>query len=630
MPPFFPTLPQVLRRVLARVRRSLGPGADLERYVGQVTVISDGLDIPVVGDSVALSTDFALHSALRRLHVVLQSKRHLRLDGSFKVHVLVHDTSPPGAAQSPVRRVGHTETASRLARLGVWDPRAGKRPALVPADADLAGPEFADCCLLLAIVLGLARLEDLAAGDEPLPNSDYRILRRALLRRDALAHSDVVAAGDVLRHRADRLLRRAGLSAADFSDVAVDHTLRLKVDRLRINLNLYEAVGGYNRLFSHPLVYDAARPNIDLLLVSVPNSSLSAHCALIESRRSLFRFQSKMLCYFCDRHYGIRNFDVHKCSRYPRCARCRRRTLRPGDYRDAEVSARCCVEDPEGRAVACPRCSMTTLGGECLRVHLRNCRRYQLRRCDRCGKFRQGGAGRAVHDCSRPLYCTVCHTHYGDDVGRHVCQMARPSPPKTMPRLVVWDTETTVCPRTKRHRINAVGASFEHGERGVFSYVAFYDDEMGYGPDRDGKVEEGDFEFVYWREGCPLDFPKHNVSRRRRRPRRRGGRRTLSPGVVPPSDSSSSASPARRSPLEELPPSRSASPSSPGSTDSSPSPGVGRRRRRRPRPLSSSSSGSEAAEERERASLDADGEEEKEEEEEEEEDEAAEVEEVNS
>ena len=394
------------------MRRSLGPGADLERYVGQVTVLSDGLDQPVVGNSVPLSTDFALHSALRRLHVVLQSKKHLKLDGTFRVHVLVHDTSP--AAEAPVRRVGHTETARRLNRLGVWDPNAGPRPAVVPADADLAGPEFADCCLLLAIVLGLARLEDLAAGDGPLPNSDYRILRRALLRRDKLARVDVVAAGEVLRHRADRLLRSAGLSAADFSDVAVDHALRLKVDKLRINLNLYEAVGGYGRLFSHPLVYDAARPNIDLLLVSVPSSPLSAHCALIESRRSLFRFRKKMLCYFCDRHYSLDYFDVHKCSRYPRCGRCRRRTLRPDDYRDAEVSARCCVEDPEGPAVACPRCSLTTLGGDCLRVHLQNCRRQRLRRCGRCGKVHQGGAGGDDHDCSRPLYCTVCHTLHGD------------------------------------------------------------------------------------------------------------------------------------------------------------------------------------------------------------------------
>ena len=128
--------------MLDLLRRGLGNGG-VDHEV-QLTIMSDHLDPPIIGDMVGMEDSaYAADALFQYLHRVLQSKTLLPLDESFRIHTLVIDLVAPVVG-----------ARCKRPRLEVLPPALLKHAILLP---DL-GDEFEDTCLLSAITLGLAHI----------------------------------------------------------------------------------------------------------------------------------------------------------------------------------------------------------------------------------------------------------------------------------------------------------------------------------------------------------------------------------------------------------------------------------------------------------------------------------------
>ena len=461
---------------------------DVRRYLLQISVHSDQLDSPVFGDAVPMATYWAVESVALELHRVLFSKRSVLLNRSFRIHATTIDVGPA--------EIG----AQKILSLGFWTRSVLK--SVLPAFS-LQEHGLTDCCLLVALVMGMSHCDYLSmssnrggANKKRKARSTFSLFRRA--SHDAV-HGRRVSddASALMAERVNALCLDLNASLEDFRNCSFDDSLRLKFKTFPYNVNIFQiSGGGVRRIWQHPLKFDRRKPTLDLLLVQGEDDK-KYHCALIPRLRVFCEQRGRMLCYFCGKYYALSHFNTHRCSGYKSCVACRKRILLKTDHQDSLILRRCCTEESK---VKCDKCDRVCRGPECLKQHRKECE--ILETCSKC--LRTYRALKEPHECGKTYFCRPCAVRYRPDES-HVCTMARPKAQKFLSRLVVWDTETTVDETTMEHRVNAVGASFEDGDYGQFSYVSFYDSDMDH--DEDGVVDKHCFQFDYFPDGFRPKFP---------------------------------------------------------------------------------------------------------------------------
>ena len=455
---------EVLSRVVARVRYMLGERTS--DYLLQLIFLHDDLDSPVMSDMLLSDDDFAIELIMSRLSAVLISKKTLRLDRSFRIHANWIDARPATVgADTPSLRcldqaaLRHVMPAFRLTR-----------------------PDLKDCCLLITLAMGMARIDFLEERTIRRSVKEKHLFYRIRRQRARLNLND--ASNRALESSVDELCSRANIDPREFSNLSLDETLEKKIDllssKLKININLRRGRNNFKLFCSAPSAYASGWPSIEMLLLEDGSSENGYHCCLIHQPLSFFKERRRRECNFCRRGYDPRHLRRHVCPDmrrrgYELCPHCLRRRPFVGDYFNRETENETCREDKDGSVlVTCARCSAVCNGGECISLHRRICRDRGAP-CQKCGRLT--GRNSADHNCDKPFRCHNCQTYYG--VGdEHICQMSRPARPQYVPKMVFWDTETVTLPGG-RHRVNAVGASFETSH-GVFEEIFFYDSDMNH------------------------------------------------------------------------------------------------------------------------------------------------------
>ena len=484
----------------------------------QLTILSDHFDQPVTSDTVELGSDLVVTSVMKNLHRVLQSKKKIPLDESFRVHALLLK-HPLYARQQRPAMGGLPETNKGL-QLAQWNKDV-LRFSIPAPDLSFLDESLKDCCLLVTLVMGFERLKY-----HSLLNMGPAWRKRSLYQRCRKINVDDRAlqlASKPLLWEIRDLCEKTGLNPQDFRLSHFDQTLDEKMRRLDVNVDIFVPTGGFRRVYSYPQVFDPSKAAINILAVPLKGSPDLYHTALIDSMPAMFSLRGKHMCPFCKNSYERLCLYFHKCkvlSRlgYEICSICRMRVPKTSDYIDKLNARHCCDRDMHRQGLitlrksdlaiaaknpkfACENCGQACLGVQCLKRHERYCLKYKSKYCEKCGsRYRKGHE----HECYKSK-CYQCGQWYGES-SKHQCQMKRPKPQKIVSPIVVWDTETTV--RDGRHYINSIGASFEHGAYGVFSEKYFYDDALDM-PDDKSKLSEKNFIFDYFPEGVsPPKFPR--------------------------------------------------------------------------------------------------------------------------
>jgi hypothetical protein len=99
------------------------------------------------------------------------------------------------------------------------------------------------------------------------------------------------------------------------------------------------------------------------------------------------------------------------------------------------------------------------------------------------------------------MKCRHCNEWFDPKLskeGKHDCKLQKPRQPSFYDKICFWDVETTT-DSEGRHSANAVGASFEGEQFGVFSEVTFYDDALRHPADAEFRHD------VFYRQYWPDD-----------------------------------------------------------------------------------------------------------------------------
>ena len=496
-----------------------------EKCLLQLTLLSDHFDEkgPVISDTCEIGSNLVVPSAIKHLYRVLQSKKKMPMDRTFKVHALL--------LKHPI--MGASSRKGKFPVLSQWT-KATLRFSTPAPDLSFLDKNLHECCLLLTLVMGFEQIKYYGNYAEM-----YRHRRRSLYTRYKKINTDSKALQTVARDLlvgAQDLCRRTGLAFEDFKLCRIDRDLDLKMGRIGVNINIFVPAGGFRLAYSFPKIFDPSKPVINVLAVPLEGSSNLYHTALIDSLNGLFSLRRKHMCLFCKHFYEELSFYFHKCSvmaqlGYEICTFCRMRVPRGDDYLDKKNARFCCdrylyregqvlLGKPDRAIIeknpgfSCEVCSVKCLGLQCFKMHQRYCKKYKNQHCEECGSHYRKGK---PHQCHKSC-CYHCGCFY-DYSSTHHCQMARPKPQATVSPLVVWDTETKVI--EGRHFVNSVGTSFEHGKYGTFSEIYFYDDDLAMPAEKEG-LHEKNFIFNYFPEGMtPPSWPSmartsHQLTKKRK------------------------------------------------------------------------------------------------------------------
>jgi hypothetical protein len=148
----------------------------------------------------------------------------------------------------------------------------------------------------------------------------------------------------------------------------------------------------------------------------------------------------------------------------------------------------------------CTRCGIICRHAECLSYHEKECKRRGLFICPSCSVI----ARKKDHKChtrQKQMKCRHCNEWFDPKLskeGKHDCKLQKPRQPSFYDKICFWDVETTT-DSEGRHSANAVGASFEGEQFGVFSEVTFYDDALRHPADAEFRHD------VFYRQYWPDD-----------------------------------------------------------------------------------------------------------------------------
>ncbi len=100
-------------------------------------------------------------------------------------------------------------------------------------------------------------------------------------------------------------------------------------------------------------------------------------------------------------------------------------------------------------------------------------------------------------------FCHVCKRFYPLNGMPHLCQLSAPKEQRFWNLLAFWDVESTICPETGTHQINAIAVSKENREKpGSFDMTTLYSDDMAHPKDMWREEED------YFRRTCPESLTK--------------------------------------------------------------------------------------------------------------------------
>ena len=503
-------LERLLSELLGHARSAHRAAGRTRDALATLTLSSDSLTYPIISDLFPLYDDQLIVSFLEQVKMVLHSKQEVSLDESFNIDVTVIDTPDndrllwtAGGGGSKVyrdNRLWDFPRPKQWKELGLGNRGFYMMPTISPKDR-----MFHNCCLLFAIVFSMAenRRRRLIHAGEVDEASDLGLLHRINATgktrlSKAKAERTRTRAAAFLRRLVKETVENYGLDVEAFRDCHVpDDSLRNEADKLGVNLWVYKDSSNFQPVLTHPETFDRTKESVHVLLVSLEQGFY--HAASITVIKT---FDSKYLkqgtpCLFCKGTYTQKFVHQHKCGASNRCDKCRRLKKVPGDYIDSVQKSVYCHAPFNKKVVQCQNCEKHFGSVKCFKDHRKFCF-DDSKVCPDCRQVYRISLG---HSCDK-IYCHTCREHVYPELsagdGLHFCPMKKPQPAKKTERLFFFDMETVAEGPTKEHKINAVGCSFER-ERGVFSEVYFYDDEMLH--PEDGKVNEDCYTFKYWTPG---------------------------------------------------------------------------------------------------------------------------------
>jgi hypothetical protein len=619
---FFPSL-QVLEYLAHRLVTLYGVKKGRQEPNVKLHVLSQDIDPPLQSAFFPVSKlDRAVTQIVEGMELYLSSRQTLNLRHNFRIRVTI-DRVPPISIRGGARGKAKKGSFVKFESSSKWSVTS--RHVLIMPDIS-AGEPLADCCLLLALTVGMAYAKE--KRDNPVRGNlvkrpvnpewkHYRRLNttgvRARRAEEYLKNSVSAAAAPGPRRLAPNL---AAFKTKSLDELAASGEL----DKFPANIFIYSQKANYRLLKQHPAVYDPTLPSVDILAVSLPDDEEECeeedeeeeadeqevesrpastesvndvrHAALITDEKAFMRKRKARLCRYCGKSFSFIHFNVHKCPAAARCSGClrikgvlnvdwkdrlnekdlcfgppdasppRRDQERGGEAgpsspSDAENAARelsgrienrrrqeggdsdaptdaivagggADRQGEDGRWLVaaaapsslpssrgepaspgpaaererrtCTRCGIICRHAECLSYHEKECKRRGLFICPSCSVI----ARKKDHKChtfQKQMKCRHCNEWFDPKLskeGKHDCKLQKPRQPSFYDKICFWDVETTT-DSEGRHSANAVGASFEGEQFGVFSEVTFYDDALRHPADAEFRHD------VFYRQYWPDD-----------------------------------------------------------------------------------------------------------------------------
>ena len=441
------------------------------------------------------TTTYELHTAADRATEdllfmavnVTNSRQDVPLDENLIIYAMV--------LQRPRIRLAGRYAASK------WTLYLESLPGLhrVP---ELA-PPYRQCCLLIAVQMGMILNEFLREPNDAVKRRNWNLIK------DMRKGRRVEMGLDYLTKRLQETCRIYNLNPDDYANCNYEVAGRLSRALKDVNLIFYLASGGFRRFGQYPKSFNKKREAINILLAAPPplgkkqiddDDGDTTHCVLISDSNLFYKRVKVRQCFFCYKMYAPDYFKFHRCNAARSCNGCYTRLRRIYEYADCRVEKESCLGDAFGVAtMTCQKCKTGVYGAQCLRKHKIMCGKRSLSRCDACQKIVRN---RDAHQCG-VSWCRNCKRNTTDD--DHRCLMERPNMPRYYRRLAFYDTETRIDEKG-RHRVNAVGASYEERDFEQFREVCFYDEDLQHG--MDGVLSETLTKVAYWPEAGVDDDKK--------------------------------------------------------------------------------------------------------------------------
>lgn len=483
----------MLEKLLSYLRTKYSDHSDIAEY--QLGIHADSLEFFVNGDYSSLDSDDGLNSLLFNLRECLISNKGVPMNSNVKINATV----------IRIPQLSSTHVGALCQEKMLWHPNVYSSVRNAIAIPQYIG-KLEDCCILTALNLGRRYNAELRAN---LGNSTMKEESELWKKLKSLNYSEedrrsrnakIALMNDTLQWCQNDLQ----IEPQDYSNCALEDLTDI-VEKMDINLIVYDRCLGYRRVFAHPAIYDPTKENIYILLLPGRDDSLR-HAAIIKNTISFFADRKAIDCPFCRQSYSRQYFQFHKCTRAKACQLCRRIEAKNNHYIDYNLfRERCQGKRKKLVQLQCDKCDQVAYDSACFDIHKKVCD-VLLDFCHECKSLYRRKLG-YTHKCG-DKFCRTCVTHYNiRKDGRHRCHMSRPRIQNNFDRIAVWDTETCVKyvqwdERSKTeevHFVNAVGLSWESDEFGVFNEIYFYDDELNH--EDDSVLKEHAYEYSYFPEG---------------------------------------------------------------------------------------------------------------------------------
>ena len=446
-----------------------------------------GLSYPVMTGLAPLFRDEAISELYGRLEQVLVSHRGLSLADGLSLDIIIIDD--PLNAQRLLRVAGnggrkfktfrdeHLWTFRRLAYWRMTGLFERKNIVPMPFFTHDACPQYKDVCLFSAIVVGMLHNQEqkkkleLDKLRDPVTDkvckysasSSYVNIRRYLKNsiyvkqpeageRLRKMEADIVRRSkntiQILRDEMDKIREECDIDINVFKSANLKSpALAEEIEKLQINLIVYQDVLHFQPVMKYPAITDLCRQTVKVILLSTDDETQLYHAAVLLSQgMQATRFGDMSLyCNLCLKKFSRSKVHQHRCfSGHQRCNVCRRLKFFPEAYVDFGNVHHFCGDDPEFGEKECVRCKRIIKSAMCEKYHQYLCDRA-TKKCSKCDQVYREIENRP-HECGTRycLYCTqyVKDNETDENYGGHYCELRRPVPPQYFNKVAFFDFES--------------------------------------------------------------------------------------------------------------------------------------------------------------------------------------------
>ena len=438
---------QLVQAVVNDVQRRHRIAGRPENALVRLALTADGLTHPVLSQMANLFHPDLIGDFIDTVTNVFVSHAEVSIEDGFEFDVVViDDATQPGliyaAGRGKTYRREKTWTFPQPEKWKKYGFHTKRFMKLMP-DFSQADAEYANCCLLAAIVYSLRYNRSQRETD-----AKYVVMSRInngfMTNQSAAQKHRSEKAVEVLRQEMGSVVDDKNLNLSVFRMCNIfNPLLAAEVEKLGINLVLYRDDANFKPVLQLPEVYDHSKESVHVLLLhSVGN---------VHHASSILRpwtFNSKYLnmgtyCMYCKREFSGRYALQHKCSSRmmpQRCSKCGMVKRTPEMYYDNTVAKMVC-EDVKDYEERCRRCRKMFFSEHCMKMHNLDCR-TNTKQCPDCGQVYRDETGK-LHKCYT-VFCRHClRRHPIDEAagdGSHFCEMRRPEPQKKYNKMAFFDT----------------------------------------------------------------------------------------------------------------------------------------------------------------------------------------------